>query len=113
MTLNKIFSALSMQDVEIQEQIERDVARTHPDMHFFSGAADYRLKACNDCCTGFVASQLMMACACASLGRSHAQTACICVDCHANQLALGWADNADPAHPPTHPPGGRPLGSGS
>ena len=26
-----------MQDVEVQEQIERDVARTHPDMHFFSG----------------------------------------------------------------------------
>lgn len=25
------------QDVEVQEQIERDVARTHPDMHFFSG----------------------------------------------------------------------------
>ncbi|KAI3431527.1 hypothetical protein D9Q98_004577 [Chlorella vulgaris] len=27
------------QDVEVQEQIERDVARTHPDMHFFSGAS--------------------------------------------------------------------------
>ncbi len=25
------------QDNEIQEQIERDVLRTHPDMHFFSG----------------------------------------------------------------------------
>jgi hypothetical protein len=27
------------QDVEVQEQIERDVARTHPDMHFFSAAS--------------------------------------------------------------------------
>jgi hypothetical protein len=27
-----------LQDVEVQEQIERDVARTHPDMHFFCGA---------------------------------------------------------------------------
>ncbi len=26
-----------MQDAEIAEQIERDVLRTHPDMHFFSG----------------------------------------------------------------------------
>ena len=25
--------------MEIQEQIERDVARTHPDMHFFSADA--------------------------------------------------------------------------
>ena len=24
--------------MEVQEQIERDVARTHPDMHFFCGA---------------------------------------------------------------------------
>lgn len=30
---------LCLQDVEVQEQIERDVARTHPDMHFFSGAS--------------------------------------------------------------------------
>ena len=25
------------QDAEMMEQIERDVMRTHPDMHFFSG----------------------------------------------------------------------------
>ena len=26
------------QDAEMHEQIERDVMRTHPDMHFFSGS---------------------------------------------------------------------------
>lgn len=26
------------QDAEVLEQIDRDVMRTHPDMHFFSGA---------------------------------------------------------------------------
>lgn len=25
-----------VQDAEVQEQIDRDVTRTHPDMHFFS-----------------------------------------------------------------------------
>jgi predicted lysophospholipase L1 biosynthesis ABC-type transport system permease subunit len=28
---------LALQDNEIMEQIDRDVMRTHPDMHFFSG----------------------------------------------------------------------------
>lgn len=27
-----------MQDAEMMEQIDRDVMRTHPDMHFFSGS---------------------------------------------------------------------------
>lgn len=27
----------AVQDNEIMEQIDRDVMRTHPDMHFFSG----------------------------------------------------------------------------
>ena len=27
----------AVQDTELREQIERDVMRTHPDMHFFSG----------------------------------------------------------------------------
>lgn len=26
-----------VQDTELKEQIDRDVMRTHPDMHFFSG----------------------------------------------------------------------------
>lgn len=36
------------QDVEVQEQIERDVARTHPDMHFFSGGPPAAC-CCNTC----------------------------------------------------------------
>jgi hypothetical protein len=28
-----------LQDNEIMEQIDRDVMRTHPDMHFFSGGS--------------------------------------------------------------------------
>ena len=28
---------MSWQDAEMMEQIDRDVMRTHPDMHFFSG----------------------------------------------------------------------------
>ena len=28
---------VASQDAEMLEQIERDVMRTHPDMHFFSG----------------------------------------------------------------------------
>ena len=28
---------IAAQDSELREQIERDVMRTHPDMHFFSG----------------------------------------------------------------------------
>ena len=27
-----------LQDAEMMEQIDRDVMRTHPDMHFFSGS---------------------------------------------------------------------------
>ena len=30
-------AAAAVQDAEVREQIERDVMRTHPDMHFFSG----------------------------------------------------------------------------
>ena len=28
-----------MQDAEVQEQIDRDVMRTHPDLNFFSGTS--------------------------------------------------------------------------
>jgi hypothetical protein len=43
---------LRVQDNEVMEQIDRDVMRTHPDMHFFSGE-DRRLElhsSCPCCC---------------------------------------------------------------
>lgn len=33
-------SDLPIQDAEMMEQIDRDVMRTHPDMHFFSGEGE-------------------------------------------------------------------------
>jgi hypothetical protein len=37
---NAAYSACCMlQDNEVMEQVDRDVMRTHPDMHFFSGEA--------------------------------------------------------------------------
>ncbi len=33
-----LIKMLLLQDAEMMEQIDRDVMRTHPDMHFFSGS---------------------------------------------------------------------------